>query len=298
MSSLPASISFLRQSPDNFLVITNQETDTRIGGDKVFITDVPGGDLEAFIKTNLGQTTTDTNVWIEHRKIIGTSNRKAENQPSYRILVKATAPAPTPQPALPAEVNHPVTPSYPVTHHAPVPGLHQPSFMGLGFQEAVQLMTDKERLQDAKEKIADLKEEIADLKAENRSLTIEVRELKSQVAVAEQKKDMAVMLAESQNRSLFETPAFEKLVENAPQIFAMMAQRGASNVPAGLGASQEDNLPEPIQEVVDYIAENCNVQQAQFIGGVLHFIDNPDFLNDLRQLMENYSAHEGNNNSN
>ena len=117
MSSLKQSVANLQLNQEtNFLVLTNLETDQKIGSSKIYFKDIPNGDLAGYIKSEIGQTQHDTLVWVEHRKDIGTSNRKDDKEPSYKITVAATAPIEkvVPEPSPRAEPVH----AQPVVNHA------------------------------------------------------------------------------------------------------------------------------------------------------------------------------------
>lgn len=94
------------------------------------------------------------------------------------------------------------------------------------------------------------------------------------------------MLAKAENKSIFDSPAFQALMEKAPSMF--MAYKGM--VPPEMAASGlgMPALSQPKQDLVDHIAENTTDEQANFLGSVAHFLDNPEFLEELKNLIKKY----------
>lgn len=271
------AIQFLSQNPEkNFLTLTNTDNNTRIGKDEVYFGDIPGADLQSYIRLNIGQTSTNTKVWIEFRTKYGASSKKEGT--AFLVEVQATAPIHAPAPVAAYHPN-PV-PEYPAASFLGSPN------MGLGVAQIIDLHGKANRLQDKEEQLAELKGNYADLKAKYDALDIEKRGLDTKLSIAEAQKDMAVMLAKAENKSIFDSPAFQALMEKAPSMF--MAYKGIvppEMASSGLGMPA---LSQPKQDLVDHIAENTTDEQANFLGSVAHFLDNPEFLEELKNLIKKY----------
>ena len=291
------SISFLRQAPDkNFLEITNLVNNEKINGGRIHLGDIPGEDLDGYIKNSLGPITADVDFYVVHRKMVGTTHRKDERTPSYRIIVKApvavpTAPVHQAQPVEHARQPHTMDhqpmpiPSYSMP---PISGLSNPypaNHFGLGLPDIIKMNVDSHRLKDHETLVAELKEELKDAKAEIRALSAELRTEQAKTAIAESKTDLAVMMAKAEQKSFFDGDGFQKIMDVVPQIVQARMGGGASPQAAGLGAP---NVSETVQQVIDYIAANCTDHQAALVGSIFHFIDNPQFVADYTALLNKY----------
>ncbi len=282
MSSLKQSVANLQLNQEtNFLVLTNLETDQKIGSSKIYYKDIPNGDLAGYIKSEIGNTQHDTLVWVEHRKDIGTSNRKDDKEPSYKITVAATAP-------IEKTIPEP-TPRTEQTHVPPT--VNHTSFLGnpagLGLAEVVKMNVDSMRLDDLRKLNEDYKEEIRSLKQNNGILAIENRQLEAKAATSEAREQMAVMMAKLENKGFLDSDAFTKLIEKAPSLLAAYKGGAMPESAAMLGAAE---VSEPVQEVIDYIAENCDDMQANFLGSVCAFIGNSNFISELQTLILKYKT--------
>ncbi|WP_277016515.1 hypothetical protein [Flavobacterium lindanitolerans] len=271
------AIQFLSQNPEkNFLTLTNTDNNTRIGKDEVYYNDIPGADLQSYIRLNIGQTATSTKVWIEFRTKYGASSKKEGT--AFLVEVQATAPIQVQAP-VPAYHSNPV-PEYPAASFLGSPN------MGLGVAQIIDLHGKANRLQDKEEQLAEMKGNYADLKAKYDALDVEKRGLDTKLSIAEAQKDMAVMLAKAENKSIFDSPAFQALMEKAPSLF--MAYKGM--VPPEMAASGlgMPSMSQTKQDLVDHIAENLTDEQANFLGSVAHFLDNPEFLDEVKNLIKKY----------
>lgn len=276
------AVQFLSQNPEkNFLTLTNTDNNTRIGKDEVFYGDIPGADLQSYIRLNIGQTPTNTKVWIEFRTKYGASSKKEGT--AFLVEVQATAPIHAPLAAIPSPV--------PAYNPNPVPDYSAASFlgspgMGLGVAQIIDLHGKANRLQDKEEALAELKGNYADLKSKYDALDVEKRGLDTKLSIAEAQKDMAVMLAKAENKSIFDSPAFQALMEKAPSMF--MAYKGMvppEMASAGLGMPA---LSQPKQDLIDHIADYITDEQANFLGSAAHFLDNPEFREELKTLIKKY----------
>lgn len=284
MSDLNSSLNFLRQSPAHFLSIVHMDgKESPLGGlPKVYLKDIPGEDLREFIKQKIGPVTQPVELYVTHRQDVGTTHRKVAGMLSYKINLN-----PPPVVAEPAPQPAPVA-ATPVMAPAPsaAPGFPGMGFPGLGFAEMVEMSTSKLRLEDVRRDLEDARETIKDQRAEIRTLTTKNHELEGKVAISEQKMEMAVMLAESKTKSIFDSEAVKRLIDNAPVLLA--AVKGGQAPVAGLGLPE--GLSEAKQEVIDYIIDECNDIQAQFLASVLVLSNNAGFMNELQTLIKKYST--------
>jgi hypothetical protein len=276
------AIQFLSQNPEkNFLTLTNTDNNTRIGKDEVYYNDIPGADLQSYIRLNIGQTATSTKVWIEFRTKYGASSKKEGT--AFLVEVQATAPIQMQAP-VPAYHSNPV-PEYPAASFLGSPN------MGLGVAQIIDLHGKANRLQDKEEQLAEMKGNYADLKAKYDALDIEKRGLDTKLSIAEAEKNMAVMLAKAENKSIFDNPAFQSavqaLVEKAPTMY--LASKGylpPEAAPAGLGVPA---LSQTKQDLVDHIADDEFTDElANFLGSVAHFMGNPEFREELKSLIKKH----------
>jgi len=280
LKSTAGAMQFLAVNPDkNFLTLTNTETNSRIGKEEVYYEDVPGADLASYLRSNIGHTTESTTVWIEFRTKYGASSKKEGT--AFLIEVKATAPAPPVIQQAPAVQYQPA----PVPEYSAAPFLGSPGF-GLGVSQIIDLHGKANRLVDKEEQLAELKGNYADLKTKYDLLDIEKRGLDTKLSIAEAQKEMAVMLAKAENKSVFDSPAFQQLMDKAPAMF--MAYKGIAPPELGIGLGQPE-FTGPKQDLIDHIAENCTDDQANFLGSVAHYLENGAFLEELKELIIKYS---------
>lgn len=283
MSDLNSSLNFLRQSPAHFLSIVHMDgKETPLGGmPKIYLRDIPGEDLREFIKQKVGQVTQPVELYVTHRQDVGTTHRKVSGTLSYKINLN-----PPPVVAEPVHQAAPVAAPPVVAPASSAPAFQGMGFPGLGFAEMVEMSTSKLRLEDVRRDLEDARETIKDQRAEIRTLTTKNHELEGKVAISEQKMEMAVMLAESKTKSIFDSEAVKRLIDNAPVLLA--AVKGGQAPVSGLG--MPEGLSEAKREVIDYIVEECNDIQAQFLASVLVLSNNAGFMSELQTLIKKYST--------
>lgn len=288
MSNILKTIEYLRKNPENrFLMLTNLENNQKVGKSNIFFNDIPEEDLNRYIKSNLGEITKPTLVWVELRVKQGASSKKedaykVEINPIINVpqTVNNLLPvAPTVQPMLPQVQAAQPQPDY-------FPGGLGQSF-GLGLPQIMEMNRKADRLEDKLEQLSELKEEFKELKQENRLLEIENRELKTQKSTAEAQKDMAVMLVKAENKSFFDSPAFEKMMDKAPELLSGIVAMKTGGVPTGaLGAG----LTETQSSFIEYVTENLTDNQLNFLGAVAGNINNEMFMGELQQLIARYAT--------
>jgi regulator of replication initiation timing len=285
MSNILKTIEYLKKKPEiRFLVLTNQENGQKIGKSENYLSDIPNEDLVSYIKNSLGPVAVNTHVWVELRVKRDNTSRK---EGDCRVLIEA------PKSQIPAvQQNLPVQ-QFPMQTQQPQ--VMQPTLydslpsggnFGLGLPALMDLHTNSSRLKDKEEQFAELKEDYKDLKHENKQLDIENRELKTKLSTAEAKETMAVMLAKTENKSFFESPAFEKMMENAPQLLSGIAAMKGGAVPGALGAAASDIK----NELFEFVNENVPDSDINFLGAIAGKLNSVAFKNELQILISRYAT--------
>ena len=285
MSNIIKTIDYLKANPTNrFIRVINSATNYKIGKTDIYIDDIPGEDLSSYIKTSLGPITVPTFVYVEVRAKEGSNSRKKDG---YSLEIQPDI-VPVPQlPVVqnPAPVHYPVPQPVEQTNFFQSGGLGQT--LGLGFPQIMEMQRKSDRLTDREEQLADLKEDLKELKHEHKQLEIENRELKTQKSMAEAQKDMAVMMVKMENKSFFDSPAFEKVMDQAPQMLAAIASMKSGGVATGaLGSS----LTETQSGFIEYVTENLTDAQLNYLGAVAGNINNEMFMTELQQLITRYAS--------
>ena len=288
MSNIANILTYLRSSDAKFIRIVNQETNKTVGKTDIYLTDIPNEDLEHYIKFNLGTITAPTLVWIEMRQKKGTTSLK-EN--GCKILVDLQDPQ-KPQELTPQIMTpNPIQTATSIVTPAPFlgsPGIQ--NVFGLGFAEVIGMQVKADRLDHKEEQLRDLKDDHKELKKKYDILDVDHRATLTKLSTAEAQKDMAVMLAKLENKSVFDSPVFEKLMDQAPQLLSGFAAMKGGGMPVA-GALGTPNLPEEHREFIEFVSENLNENQVNFLGSICHYINNEPFVNELKMLLTRYSAH-------
>lgn len=282
MSNIANTIQYLRGGENRFITIVNQETNERVGKATIYLSDIPNEDLEHYIKFNLGPITKPTRVWIEMRSKVGTNSKKehhcyVEIQPLNVPKMQEVHPTYNPEPLQ-------------ATPFLGNPGTG--NVFGLGLAEVIGMQVKAEKLSHKEEQLAELKEEYKELKHKYNNLDTEHRGLLSKLSIAEAQKEMAVMLAKSENKSIFESAAFEKLMDKAPELIggiAAMKSGGAATV-AALGSPSASEVH---AEFIEYINDNLNENQINFLGSICHLMNNQMFMSNLNQLIKQFATNNG-----
>lgn len=80
MSNIQQSINFLKDNPDkHFITIINQDNGSQVGPAKIFLNAIANEDLKSFIKYQIGSILKPTMVWVELRKVNGSSSAKVNS---------------------------------------------------------------------------------------------------------------------------------------------------------------------------------------------------------------------------
>lgn len=286
MSNIAKTIEYLKGSPSNrFIRIINSINNTKVGKTDIYLDDITGEDLTAYIKNNLGTITQPTYVYVEIRIKDGSTSRKKDGysleiQPEFLQPQLPVAQAAGNYPTLVQSIQQPQPEPYSNV------GLGQT--LGLGFPQILEMHHNSSRLKDKEEQYSELKEDYKDIKQENRLLETENRELKTKLSTAEAQKDMAVMMVKLENKSFFDSPAFEKVMEQAPQLLAgFAAMKGGAVATGALGSP---DLSATHNQLIDYIANNLDEQQANYIGSICGKMTNLAFVQELNALITRYAA--------
>lgn len=280
LKSTTGAVQFLASNPEkNFLTLTNTDSNARIGKEEVYYSDIPGSDLAAYLRGNIGLTAKSTNVWIEYRTKYGASSKKEGT--AFLVEVKAT------DPAVPAIQQAPAVQYQPApVHEYPAAQFLGSPNIGLGIPQIIDLHGKANRLVDKEEQLAELKGNYADLKSKFDVLDMEKRALETKLSIAEAEKSIAVMLAKAENKSFLDSPAIQRLAEKMPDMF--MAYKGIAPPEMGTGLGLPE-LAGPKQDLIEHIAENCSDEQANFLGSVAHYLENSDFMDELKALIVKYN---------
>ncbi|MEN2415535.1 hypothetical protein [Flavobacterium mesophilum] len=281
MSNISNIIQYLKGNESRFITITNQDNGRAVGKNNIYLSDIPNENLEHFIKFNLGQISEPTLVWIEMRVKQGVTSKK-EGSCKIEVMPENYA---TP---LPAIQEQPITPS-----------VQQPSFLaspmannvfGLGFPEILGMQVKANQLEDKKEQLAELKEEYKDLKQKYNLLEIDNRKLSADLAIAESKKEMAVMMVKAENRSFADSPVFQSIIDKAPEVLAgIAAMKGGvpAGVPAGLSAP---SVSDTHDQFIEYINDHLSESQVNYLGRICTLMTNEPFRIELQTLVERYAT--------
>lgn len=289
MSNIANTIQYLNIEPTRFIRITQQDNQKIIGKNDVYLTDIPNGNLEEYIRFNLGPITKPTLVWVEMRSKKGATSRKDHTCGIEISPINYQEPQ-QPQPQQPQAMNQlPVIQQEPVSIPNFLGNPGAGNIFGLGFAEVIGMQVKADRLTHKEEQLADMKDDFKELKQKHNLLEISHRETLTKLSVAEAQKDMAVMMAKLENKSFIDSPAFEKIMENAPQLLqGFVAMKSGTVIPvqASLNAPV---VSETHSELIEFINSNMNENQVNFLGSVCRFINNENFVNQLKTLITQYA---------
>lgn len=280
MSNILNTIQYLKGNENRYITIVNQDTNTQVGKAMVYLADIPNENLESYLQNALGQITKPTLVWVEMRTKNGNSSKKDH---TTKIEV-SPANYVEPQAQLPA------IPQQQVYAPAPMPQqsyLGSPN-MGLGVAELVGMHVKGEKLEIVKEQLVELKEDYKQLKHEHRLLEANHRDALTKLSTAEAQKEIAVMLVKSENKSIFDSESFKTLMDKAPEMLGAIASMKGGGMPmqSALGSP---NISETHRQFIDHVAENLNEVQVNFLGSIMHYMENQGFENELKSLIQKYA---------
>lgn len=280
MSNIQNTIQYLKGNENRYITIVNQENNAQVGKAMIYLADIPNENLESYLQNALGQITKPTLVWVEMRTKNGNSSKKDYTAKIEVSPLNYTAP----QNQSPAAIQTQV--------HAPAPTLQQGYLgapnMGLGVAELIGMHVKGEKLEIVKEQLVELKEDYKQLKHEHRLLESDHRDAITKLSTAEAQKEIAVMLVKSENKSVFDSESFKTLMDKAPEMLGAIASMKGGGMPmqAALGAP---NVSETHRQFIDHVAENLNEVQINFLGSVMHYMENESFASELKLLIQKYA---------
>lgn len=283
MSNITKTIEYLKVNPGSrFIRLIKSATNEKLGKTDIYLDDISGQDLTAYIKNTLGTIAQPTLVYVEVRMKDGANSRKKDG---YSLEIQ-----PDTINTMPA-VQNPVPMSFPAVQ-APVVEQHNFSQgfgtnFGLGFPQIMEMHHNSSRLKDKEEQLVELKEDYKELKQEFRMQELENRELKTKLSTSEAKEQMAVMMVKAENKSFFDSPAFEKVMEQAPSMLSAIASMKGG---ASVGALGAPNLSATHNELIDFIASNLDEKQANYIGSICGLMSNSGFVAELNTLITRYAT--------
>ncbi|SDX36645.1 hypothetical protein [Flavobacterium degerlachei] len=280
MSNIQNTIQYLKGNENRYITIVNQENNAQVGKAMIYLADIPNENLESYLQNALGQITKPTLVWVEMRTKNGNSSKKDH---TTKIEVS------------PANYVEPQTQTAAIPQqqaYAPAPAPQQsylgnPS-MGLGVAELVGMHVKGEKLEIVKEQLVELKEDYKQLKHDHRLLESNHRDALTKLSTAEAQKEIAVMLVKSENKSIFDSESFKSLMDKAPEMLGAIAAMKGGGMPmqAALGSP---NISETHRQFIDHVAENLNEVQINFLGSVMHYMENENFASELKLLIQKYA---------
>lgn len=281
------TIQFLKQNPlANFLRITEIANDSYVGKKDTYLSDIPNEDLIQYIKNLLNGR--EAEIWIEHRQIKGATNVKVGQ--SYKMNFILENPVTTP---VPVQASTPaVVQSQPIQAEV----MHQNNAMlgnpfGLSGERIMDHMMKASKLDDLRESYSDLKNDYTDLKKKYDILDDDNRKLKTDLSIAQREKELAILSEKMEKRSFYDSPAFEKLMEKAPGMIesvVAMKMGATGEVTAATVGLGNPNVSERKREFFEYVGESCTDDQVNYLGSIIHFISNENFMLDLKELIQKY----------
>jgi hypothetical protein len=284
MSNSIATIQFLKQNPDShFLRITDMSTDTPLGKKDTYLHDITNQNLQDYIKLLLNGR--ECEIWIEHRKVQGNTNVKFGQSYKMDFIIKkpTEAVAVIPAAQVPATQSQAIN-AEPIYNHS----LSNP--FGLSAPQIMDNMMKANKLDDVKETLKEVKEELVVVKRKNEILDDENRKLKTDLSIAAKDKEMAILAEKLDKKSWIDSPAFEKLMDKAPEmmqgVVAMKMGATTETVTMGLGNPNVSNIK---REFFEFIGESCTDEQVNYLGSVVHFIGNESFMLELNNLIQKYA---------
>lgn len=280
MSNILNTIQYLKGSENRYITIINQENNAQVGKSMIYLDDIPNENLESYLQNALGQITKPTLVWVEMRTKNGNSSKK-DHTTKIEVSPANYVEPQTQLPAITQQQTYVPAPMPPQNY------LGSPS-MGLGVAELVGMHVKGEKLEIVKEQLVELKEDYKQLKHEHRLLESDHRDALTKLSTAEAQKEIAVMLVKSENKSIFDSESFKSLMDKAPEMLGAIASMKGGGMPmqAALGSP---NVSETHRQFIDHVAEHLSEIQVNFLGSIMHYLENQGFENELKSLIQKYA---------
>ncbi len=190
-----------------------------------------------------------------------------------------SVPPQTPYPAVQTPVAN--TPSF----------LGAPNVFGLGIPEILTMHRKSDQLEDKMQQLAELKEELREVKHNYKILEIEHRQTLTDLSVAKSKEEMAVAMVRLENKSFADSPAFQSIMEQAPQLLsAIMASKTGAPLSQAQGLGTPAAASATHTEFFEYANDNLSEQQINYLGSICSFMSNPTFQTELQSLITRYAT--------
>jgi hypothetical protein len=288
MSNILKAITFLKNNPEKRFLKIQDENGNSVGLEKNFLKDIPNENLENYLKSYLGTITKDRNIWIEAREESGATHKKMGSfsvviAPEKTAVSEPVQNAPMQQQQVYQPQNHATTSEF--LGNAVQAGN---GMMLVSTQQVLEMQRKADKLDDANEKLYELRNEHVEVKKKFNDADTENRDLKTKLQTAEAQKDLAVQLAKTENKGFLESAAFEKLLDKAPEMLGNIAALKAGGMPQMESLGAASTLSETKQGFVDYVTEDLNDEQVNYLGSICHFLPNEGFKNDLKTLITKY----------
>lgn len=286
MSNQTTTIQFLKESPKNFIRLTDLSNDSAIGKKDIYLSDVPNENLTQYILSHVGNQ--DKLIWVEHRQERGNTTVKVAQ--GYKIEIEnQQKPIENIAPVAPVQSQPNFMAAPPVYPNYQMPVQHDYSMLGNPIVKSYIDANEKKYL-DLKERHEDLKEEVKDLRSKNRIQDESLSELKIKLSTAEREKEMAVLAEKMNNKSFWDSPAFEKAIDKAPDIVANALAMKTGNAPQMAALGNPIGSTPLKKEFFEYADEACDDSQINYLGSIMHHFKNPEFMNELKILIQKYHA--------
>lgn len=289
--NLQESIYFLEKSNHNFVEIYRDDIGQYIPSNQkkeVSLDMIPDRNLENFLKTYINNNTQDVIVMLQHKTLSGASKRTVG--PPYHIKIKAinsTAPVTTTHQAEPMQQSTNKSEQF----------LGSP-FGQLGFAEVIGMSVKAERLEDIREQLKETKQELVSTKEEAKeekrrlerkieSLEDEARSLRSQLAIKESEKEVALMRVEAQQKGFLDTEGGQKVIETVASLGqAMFSAKFGGDAPAALGNPGMSESHQNFATILPSLSE----EQVNYLGSILALSNNQIFMQQLDNLIHQHHA--------
>ena len=282
MSNINETIVFLKRNPKERYITITDEKNTVVGKKEIFIDDIPNDDLKAFVKFNLGTIDTQTMVFIELRQLKGASSYK------HNSFVLRVEPDTIPMEKQPENQSPPAPQNSNV--HFDMGMLNAGSQqIGLGVAQLMEFNRKADKLEYVTKENDKLEKQVAELTHKNNLQEVDLRDLKVKLAIADSQKEMAVLAIKSDNKTFFDSPAFEKIMEKLPDTVEKIIAAKSGNVQESAGALGMPGLSDAKKKFFDYVAEFPSDTEVAYLASICHFIDNPDFMKELQQIVIKYN---------
>lgn len=186
-------------------------------------------------------------------------------------------------------------------HHTPIqtpqnfyPNNGLMGTMGLSMPEVISLKTKAERYDEVKDQLQTKKDELREEKSKNELLVIDLRKAQTDLAIAEQVKNLAVQTAELNSKGFMDSPGVKELISQLGKITPAIIQNQANNVGAGLSGVETTNLSEEKEGLIDLIKSKQFTDQIaiELVYVAVGIQQNQKFSKELEDLIKKHKIKE------